>query len=85
MGILGKTLRLFLADGTPSGIVVAEIINWSGQVIRVPQALLGDFLARRESNRTRVYLLVGDVGARERRSRISLTLNPSYRFTPLVV
>ncbi len=60
MGVLGKTLRLFLADGTPSGIIVAEIINWSGQVIRVPRALLGDFLARRESNRTGVYLLVGD-------------------------
>jgi len=60
IAILGKTLRLFLVDGTPSGIVVAEIINWSGQVIRVPRALLGDFLERRESNRTGVYLLVGD-------------------------
>jgi hypothetical protein len=59
MKTLGKTLRLFLADGTPSGIVVAEIINWSGQLIRLPRPLLRAFLERKESNRTGVYLLVG--------------------------
>lgn len=59
MSALGKTLRLFLVNGTPSGIVVAEIINWSGQVIRLPREALGDFLERRESNRTGIYLLVG--------------------------
>jgi hypothetical protein len=56
---LGKTLRLFLADGTPSGIVVAEIINWSGQIIRLPRPLLSEFLERKESSRTGIYLLVG--------------------------
>ena len=34
---LGKTIRLYLADGTPTGPVVAEIINWTGQVIVVPR------------------------------------------------
>lgn len=57
---LGKTLRLFLVDGTPNGIVIAEIINWSGQVVRVPRALLSQFLERKESNRTGAYLLIGD-------------------------
>jgi hypothetical protein len=60
MALLGKTLRLFLVDGTPSGIVIAEIINWSGQVIRLPRALLSEFLERKESDRTGIYLLVGD-------------------------
>jgi hypothetical protein len=60
MRSLGKTLRLFLVDGTSSGIVVAEIINWSGQVFRVPRALVAEFIERRESNRTGVYLLIGD-------------------------
>lgn len=59
MGTLGRTLRLFLADGTPNGIVFAEIINWSGQVIRVPRGLVSQFIERKESNRTGVYLLVG--------------------------
>lgn len=57
---LGKTLRLFLVDGTSSGIVFAEIINWSGQVVRVPRSLLGQFLERKESSRTGVYLLIGN-------------------------
>jgi hypothetical protein len=57
---LGKTLRLFLVDGTPNGIVIAEIINWSEQVVRVPRALLSQFLERKESNRTGAYLLIGD-------------------------
>jgi hypothetical protein len=60
MAMLGKTLRLFLVDGTPEGILIAEIINWTGQVARLPRAMLGEFLARKESNRTGVYLLIGD-------------------------
>jgi hypothetical protein len=60
MTALGKTLRLFLADGTPNGVVIGEIINWTGQVIRFPRSNLGDFLKRKESNRTGVYLLIGD-------------------------
>lgn len=60
MSVLGKTLRLFLVDGTPSGIVIAEVLNWTGQVVRLPRAMLGHFLERRESGRTGIYLLVGD-------------------------
>lgn len=60
MRSLGKTLRLFLVDGTPSGIVFAEIINWSGQVVRVPRSLLSQFLERKESSRTGIYLLIGN-------------------------
>jgi hypothetical protein len=44
----------------PDGIVIAEIINWTGQIIRFPRELLSEFLARQESNRTGVYLLIGD-------------------------
>jgi hypothetical protein len=31
----GKTIRLYLADGSPTGPIIAEIINWTGQVIVV--------------------------------------------------
>lgn len=57
---VGRTLRLFLVGGVPSGIIVGEIINWTGRVTKVPRSLLGTFVARGESSRTGVYVLVGD-------------------------
>lgn len=56
---LGKTLRLYLADGSPTGPIVAEIINWTGQVIVVPRAQLHEMAKREELQRTGVYALVG--------------------------
>lgn len=29
----GKTIRLYLVDGVPNGILTAEIINWTGKVV----------------------------------------------------
>ncbi len=36
----GRSLRLFLVDGTPKGLLTAEIMNWTGHVRRgrVPSA-----------------------------------------------
>ena len=28
----GRSIRLFLVDGTPNGLLTAEIMSWSGQV-----------------------------------------------------
>ncbi len=56
---LGKTIRLYLMDGTAAGPMVAEIINWSGQVILLPRPQLADLAKRPELLRTGVYLLVG--------------------------
>lgn len=67
---LGKTLRLFLVDGSPTGIVVAEIMNWTGQITRFPREMLATFLERAESSRTGVYLLVGDDETEPGRLRI---------------
>lgn len=33
----GKTIELFLADGTNDGIVTAELSNWSGKAIKIPR------------------------------------------------
>jgi hypothetical protein len=33
----GKTIELFLADGTNNGIVTAELSNWSGKAIKIPR------------------------------------------------
>lgn len=55
----GKTIRIFLADGAPNGVLTAEIINWTGKVIVSPRAQLAELLQRDESRRTGVYCLVG--------------------------
>jgi hypothetical protein len=57
---LGKSIRLFLVDGTPGGLVTAEIMNWTGHVLAGPRSDLAALLRREEAHRTGVYLLVGD-------------------------
>lgn len=56
----GKQVRLFLADGTPGGLLTAEIMNWTGHVVAAPRSDLADLLDRPEVARTGVYLLLGD-------------------------
>jgi hypothetical protein len=52
---------LFLVDGDPSGVIVAEIMNWSGHALLAPRSKLPEVLQRLESQRTGVYILLGDI------------------------
>lgn len=56
----GKQIRLFLIDGTPGGLMTAEITNWTGHVVTGPRSDVGTLLQRDEARRTGVYLLLGD-------------------------
>jgi hypothetical protein len=56
----GRTVRLFLVDGTPGGLVTAEIMNWTGHVIAAPRSSLGDLWKRPEMKRTGDYKLIGE-------------------------
>ena len=56
---LGRTVRLFLVDGTASGLTTAEIMNWTGHVLTGPRSDLSDFLKRSELKRTGIYFLTG--------------------------
>jgi Domain of unknown function (DUF4357) len=56
---LGRSIRLFLVDGVATGLMIAEIVNWSGKAIVVPRSALGAFLARQEARSTGVYMLAG--------------------------
>lgn len=56
----GKSVRLFLADGTPGGLLTAEIMNWTGHVVAAPRSDLAALLKRPETNRTGIYILIGD-------------------------
>lgn len=60
MSAPGKSVRLFLADGTPGGLVTAEIMNWTGHVIAAPRSDLATLLSRPETSRTGIYVLLGD-------------------------
>lgn len=55
----GKSIKLFLADGSPNGILTAEIINWTGHVLSAPRTKLSELIQRDECCRTGVYFLVG--------------------------
>lgn len=56
---LGKSVRLYLAEGTPQGILTAEIVNWTGHVLSAPRSKLAGLLARPEMGKAGVYFLVG--------------------------
>ena len=56
---VGKSVRMFLVDGTPGGLVTAEIMNWTGHVLTGPRSALPALLKRPEATRTGAYLLVG--------------------------
>lgn len=60
MSDAGKTVRLFLVDGTPGGLLTAEIMNWTGHLIAAPRSELAALLKRPETSRTGVYFLLGD-------------------------
>jgi len=57
--VTGNTIRIFLADGEPTGILLAEISNWTGKVLVAPRSQLDQLSKREEVRRTGVELLLG--------------------------
>jgi hypothetical protein len=57
---VGKSIRLYLVDGTSGGLLTAEIMNWTGHVVAAPRSDLAALLARQETSRTGIYILLGD-------------------------
>lgn len=55
----GRSIRLFLVDGAPNGLLTAEIMNWTGHVLTGPRSKLPEILERPECARTGIYFLVG--------------------------
>lgn len=56
---VGRSVRLFLADGTPHGLILAEIGNWNGKVLAGPRSRIAEMLRRPEASRTGVYVQIG--------------------------
>lgn len=79
----GRLVQLFLVDGTPAGIITAEIRNWTGKVIAAPRARLADLLSRPEVKRAGVYFLTGPDPERFGRQKVYIgeTENVANRLT----
>jgi Domain of unknown function (DUF4357) len=57
---IGRQIRIFLVDGTPGGLLTAEIMNWTGHVVAAPRSDLSVLRKRDEAARTGIYVLLGD-------------------------
>ena len=55
-----RTIQIFLPDGNPRGVRLAEITSRTVQVLLVPRAQLDQATARLELSNVWVYFLVGD-------------------------
>ena len=55
----GKTILMYLADGEPTGLLVAEIRNWTGKVLVALRSQLDQLGTREEVRRSGGNLLVG--------------------------
>jgi hypothetical protein len=64
--VSGKQVKLYLVDGTPGGLMTAEIMNWTGHVLKGTRDKLGEIRQRPEARRTGVYILLGEDAAGER-------------------
>jgi len=56
----GRSIRIFLPDGTPAGLRTAELGLSTIKAVVAPRALLATLAERREAQRTGVYLVVGN-------------------------
>ena len=55
----GRTLKLYLVDGSSSGVITAELGVSSVRAVVASRTALPDLLRREEAMRTGIYLLVG--------------------------
>lgn len=58
-GPIGRTIQVFLVEGTTNGLTIATMHGWTGSVIIARNQTLPKLLARPEAKRTGVYLLYG--------------------------
>lgn len=55
----GRSIRIYLVDGDASGLLTAEVMNWSGKFVVAPRTMLKELATREEVSRTGVYVLAG--------------------------
>jgi hypothetical protein len=65
----GRTVQLFLVDGTPNGLMIASIHGWTGSVLVANNATFARLVARPETDRAGIYILHGPDPDRQLGSR----------------
>ena len=55
----GKTIKLFLIDGEPSGRMTCELSNWTGKAYKIPRIKVKECSDRPDLQNTGIYLLFG--------------------------
>ena len=56
---LGRTLKLHLINGSPTGVIKAELVGWTGVALTAPRTELPMLINRKEANGTCIYFLKG--------------------------
>ncbi|WP_421418107.1 GIY-YIG nuclease family protein [Agrobacterium tumefaciens] len=75
----GRTIQLFLVDGTPTGLRKATIHGWTGLVFVATTSTFASLTARAEVDRTGVYVLSGPDPERPGETRIYIGSANSVR------
>jgi hypothetical protein len=57
--VSGKTIRIYLVDGNPTGIRMVDLSSWTGEAFVCQRSQLASLAQRPETRRTGVYMLVG--------------------------
>lgn len=55
----GRSIRIYLVDGYASGLLTAEVMNWSGKLLVSPRTKLAELAKRNEITRAGIYVLAG--------------------------
>ena len=55
----GKTIKLFLTDGKPNGLTIAELQQWTGIALACPRSEVQKLTQRSEATKPGVYILTG--------------------------
>ena len=55
----GKTIKLFLTEGKPNGLTIAELQQWTGIALACPRSEVQKLTRRSEATKPGVYILTG--------------------------
>jgi hypothetical protein len=67
---IGRTIQVFLVDGTASGLAIASMHGWTGSVLVARNQTLPMLLSRPEAKRTGIYALQGRDPDNELKARV---------------
>lgn len=56
---IGKSISLFLIDGSVDGVIACELFNWTGKGYKIPRNLLKTISDREDLKKAGVYFLIG--------------------------